>query len=89
MMKEHTRAQLRIMNNQDAVRLVSILNSDGTADKYTLEDYEARHCVSARSLLGVMYMGMEHTEDMFLVNETEDGKFPSAIDQFRPTGSFD
>ena len=84
----YVRALLRIMNNEDAVRLVSILNSDGTADRYTLEDYEGRHRVNARSLLGVIYMGTEHTEDMFLINETEDGKFPSAIDQFRPTGSF-
>lgn len=85
----HVRAQLKIMSNQDAVQLVSILNSDGTADKYVIEDYEGNHRVSARSLLGVMYMGMEHTEDMFLVNMTNDGKFPSTIDQFRPTGSFD
>ena len=84
---DHTRALIRIMNNADAVKLVSILNSDGTADKYTLEDYEGRHRVSARSLLGVMYMGTEHSEYMYLINETRDGKFPSGIDKFRPTGS--
>ena len=65
----HVRAQLRIMNNQDAVQLVSILNSDGTADKYVIEDYEGNHRVSARSLLGVMYMGTA-SSDSAIQNST-------------------
>lgn len=87
-MEEYVRARIRIMGNEEAVHFVSILNMDGTADKYVLEDYSGQHRVSARSLLGVMYMGMEHGDEMYLVNLTENGKFPSGIDQFRPTGSF-
>lgn len=70
------------MTNSDAVALVSLLNSDGTTNKYALESFDGHHRVNARSLLGVLYFIAEHNDDTYLVNESESG-FPSGIDQFR------
>lgn len=85
----YVRAQLRINSTKDAEKLVSILNRDGTTDKYILENYNGEYRVSARSLLGVIYLGGDCDGDVFLVNTTRDGIFPSDINPFRPTGSFD
>ena len=84
MNKPHVRAQLSILSNKDAVDFVSILNSDGTADKYILEDFNNEYRVDARSLLGVIYM-CESFPFVFLVNLTEDGVYPYGINKFRPT----
>lgn len=88
MIESHIRARIRLNNNDEAAELVSILNRDGTIDKYILEDMNCTCRVSARSLLGVIYIASECSDNIFLANLTEDGKFPSGIDKFRPTGSF-
>ena len=79
----HIRTQLRLNNTKEAVKLVSLLNSDGTADKYVLEDDTGDVRVNARSLLGVIYMSTEHNEHMHLVNCSNDGQYPVGVDQFR------
>ena len=79
---EHTRAHIRLMTNQDAVDFVSILNSDGTAIKYSLENFDGTRRVEARSLLGVLYFTTEHNDDTYLVNDTN-GEIPTTIDKFR------
>lgn len=84
----HTRAKIRITTNTDAIELVSLLNSDGTATRYSLENFNNTYRVNARSLLGVLYFTTEHNDDTYLVNDDEDGVFPLGIDKFRPTGSF-
>ena len=38
---------------------------------------------NARSLLGVMYAMTDFNDEMYLVNETEDGEFPFAVDKYR------
>ena len=40
--------------------------------------------VNARSFLGVLYMSAEYNDNLFLVNDTEDGKFPFFVDKYRP-----
>lgn len=79
---QHIRAHIRLMTNQDAVEFVSILNRDGTANKYSLESFDGSRRVEARSLLGVLYFTTEHNEDTYLVNETND-EIPTGIDKFR------
>lgn len=81
-MEEYSRARVRLVTNQDAVNFVSTLNSDGTATKYSLEDFDGHYRVNARSLLGVLYFTTEHNEDTYLVND-DGGSIPSSIDKFR------
>lgn len=77
-----TRAHVQLVTNQQAVEFVSLLNSDGTANKYTLENLDGSFRVEARSLLGVLYFITEHGDEIFLVNET-DNTLPNWIDKFR------
>lgn len=77
------RAQIQLITAKDVQDFVSKLNSDGTVDKYVIRDGSDHYCANARSVLGVMYAAAEFNGCTYLVNETEDGKFPSFIDQYR------
>lgn len=79
----HVRAHIRIDTTEEASRFVSELNSDGSVNSYFIENFNGNSRVNARSLLGVIYAMTEHQANMFLVNETEDGYFPSFIDKYR------
>lgn len=79
----HTRAHIRLMTTSEASAFVAELNTDGTANKYTVENFDGTHRVNARSLLGVVYALSDYNDNMFLVNETEDGVFPHFIDDYR------
>lgn len=78
----HIRAHIRLMTNKDAIEFVSILNSDGTTIKYSLENFDGTRRVDARSLLGVLYFTTEHNDDTYLVNDTND-EIPNTINKFR------
>ena len=67
----------------EAMDFVSKMNTDGTADKLMIEDFEGRQRVSARSIVGVMYAVTDFNDNMFFVNDTNDGNFPSVIDAYR------
>lgn len=83
-MAPHVRAHIRFNTTAEATKFVSELNSDGTTNKYVLENFNSSSRVNARSLLGVIYAMTEHQDDTFLVNETIDGFFPSTIvDKYR------
>lgn len=77
------RAKIQLPTQGDIIKFISALDDD---DTYSLIDSSQRHCVSARSLMGVIYASAEFDE-LYLVNETHDGMFPSGIDYFRKTGS--
>ena len=77
------RAHIRLNTAKDVQDFVSTLNSDGTADKYVISDASNHYCADARSMLGVLYAMSEFNDTMYLVNETEDGKFPSTVDKYR------
>ena len=79
----HIRTQIRLNSTTEAVKFVSVLNADGTADKYIIEDDTGDVRVNARSLLGVIYMSTEYNEHMYLVNCSNDGQYPMGVDQFR------
>ena len=81
-MNEYNRAKIRLITNQDAVDFVSTINSDGTATKYSLENFDRSYRVNARSLLGVLYFITEHSDDTYLVNDNGE-QIPSSIDKFR------
>ena len=84
-----TRTKIRLETNSAVTNFVRMLNSDGSIDKYIVEDEESTHRVDARSYLGVVYASAEFADNMYLVNETEDGKFPTFIYQFMPLSTSD
>ena len=79
----HSRAHIRVITTAEAAQFVADLNSDGTANKYIIENFDCSIKVNARSLLGVIYAMTEHQDEMFLVNLTEDGILPSSMDKYR------
>lgn len=79
----HTRAHIRLNKMSEVNEFVRLLNSDGTTDKYVLENQDGSYRVDARSLLGAMYMSGEHNDDTYLVNLSRDIEFPPFIDQYR------
>lgn len=83
-MSIHVRAQIRLDTTNSVTQFVSQINSDGSIDKYTIEDFEGARRVSARSYLGVLYASAEFGDGLFLVNDSNDGVFPDFIDDFRP-----
>ena len=83
-MEPHVRAHIRLDTTDEVVNFVGELNSDGSINKYYLENFNGNCRVNARSFLGVLYMSSEYNDNLFLVNDTEDGKFPFFIDKYRP-----
>ena len=77
------RAHIRLNTPQEASEFVQLMNSDGTATKYTITDASGKYRVSARSLIGVIYAMTDFNDEMYLVNETEDGVFSHVIDKYR------
>lgn len=77
------RAHIRLITQTDAADFVSLINKDGSIDRYVLETADGHARVSARSMLGVLYFVSEHNTETYLVNETHDGVMPRGIDQYR------
>lgn len=76
------RVNLSLETASEIAEFVKIINSDGTTSKYSLEDFDGSFVVNARSYLGVLYATAEFG-DLYLINNTEDGKFPNGLDKFR------
>lgn len=83
MEQEHSRAHIRLMTMNDIKNFVSVLNSDGTADRYTIENANGSLRINARSIEGVIYAAVDYNDETYLVNETNDGIYPSGIDEYR------
>ena len=83
------RTKIRLETNKEVTSFVSQINGDGSIDKYIVENESGTHRVSARSFLGMIYASAEFADNMYLVNETEDGKFPTFIYQFQPLSNND
>lgn len=80
------RARIRLDTTVAVANFVRLINSDGTLNKYIIEDKTGKYRIHARSYLGVIYASAEFGDHMYLVNETEDGYFPAFINQFRHPG---
>ena len=83
------RTKIRLETNKEVVAFIQQLNTDGSIDKYVVEDSSGRHRVNARSYLGMIYASAEFADNMFLVNETEEGKFPYFVYDFMPLSDYD
>ena len=79
----HSRAHIRLNTVNEAHNFVMAINSDGTTNKYIIEDFDGIHRADARSLLGVIYSMTDFNDEMYFVNESVDGSFPSFIDAYR------
>lgn len=51
--------------------------------RYRVETADGSRAVNAKSYVGMIYMSAEHSKEMYLVNETDNGIFPVELDQFR------
>lgn len=81
MNKPHIRAHIRLMTNEDIAKfMAAISNLD---DTYSIEDFDGIQRANAKSTLGVMYATCDFGNQLYLVNETNDGHFPSVFDSFR------
>lgn len=81
MNKPHIRAHIRLMTNEDIAKfMAAISNLD---DTYSIEDVDGIQRANAKSTLGVMYATCDFGNQLYLVNETNDGHFPSVFDSFR------
>lgn len=74
------RTRIRIETMTDVRKLISICGS--YPDNFMLETFDRMHRVSAQSTLGIMYMSAEHGDEIYLVNLTHNGEFPTAINDF-------
>ena len=83
----YSRAQIQLDTTKAVTEFVTTLNSDGSIDKYVIEDFDGVHRVDARSFLGVLYASAEFGGNLFLVNKTNDGHYPWVINKFRPLGA--
>lgn len=81
-MENHVRAKVKLTTQNDAIDFIKAL-CDGKSDFYDLENFDGSQKVNARSILGVLYATGEFPNEIYLVNRTTDGYFPSDIDRFR------
>lgn len=82
-MINHLRAHIRLNTMTEAEAFVSKLNSTGTIFKYMIEDFSGSERINARSYLGVIYAMATYNDNMYFINDTEDGNFPPCIDEYR------
>lgn len=79
----HSRAHIRLNTTAEAGAFVTQINTDGTTDKYIIEDFNGTQRANARSLLGVIYALSDFNDEMYLVNMTRDGVYPFFVDAYR------
>lgn len=82
-MKEHIRAKIRLNTMKEIETFIDQLNRIGGTDKLMVEDFEGKQRVSARSVVGMLYAMTDFNDDMYFVNDTNDGAFPNFIDAYR------
>lgn len=82
-MKEHIRAKIRLNTMKEIETFIDQLNRIGGVDKFMVEDFDGKQRVSARSVVGMLYAMTDFNDDMYFVNDTNDGVFPNFIDAYR------
>ena len=79
----YIRAHIRLNTTAEATELISMLNSDGTTTRYTIESFDRTQRVNARSMLGVIYAMTDFNDEMYFVNETDPTSIPTFLDKSR------
>lgn len=83
-MKVHTRAHIRLNNQAEALSFIQELCRND--DSFSIENKHGDHRINAKSVIGVMYTMVDFPDEMYLVNDTHDGRIPSFVDCYRVTG---
>ena len=79
----YTRAHIRLNTMEEVRNFVQKVNSDGSVNKFMIEDFEGKQRVSARSVMGVLYAMTDFNDNMFFVDDTTEGVLPTFIDEYR------
>lgn len=79
--KVHARAHIRLSTQSEVMAFVMALTK--FEDHFSIENKNGNHRVNAKSVIGVMYTMMDFPEELFLVNDTNDGVFPGFVDGYR------
>ena len=79
----HTRAHIRLNTMDEIKTFIDQLNRIGGIDKFMVEDFDGKQRVSARSVVGMLYAMTDFNDDMYFVNDTNDGVFPNFINVYR------
>ena len=79
--RERIRAHIELTTNDDISKFMAVMA--GLEDAYSIEDFEGVQRANAKSTLGVMYAASDYGSQLYLVNDTNDGQFPAALDCFR------
>lgn len=80
----HIRAKLNLDTTADVTSFVQDVNSDGSTNKWMLENFAGDCRVSARSVLGVLYATYEWGGEIYLVNDSqEEVEFPGFVNKYR------
>ena len=79
--KERIRAHIELTTNEEIAKFMAVMAN--LEDTYSLEDFEGVQRANAKSTLGVMYATADYGAQLYLVNDTNDGVFPAALDAFR------
>ena len=82
-MENYVRAHIRLNSISDIKRFVEQLNSDGSINYYVFECADGSERLNARSVNKVTNMAADYSDEMYLVNLTVDGEFPSFINEYR------
>lgn len=80
----HTRAKLALDTGKIVAEFVRDINSDGSVDKWMVENFDGTLRVNARSLLGMMYASAEWNGEIYLFNASDETAVaPNFIDKYR------
>ena len=78
------RIKIQLDSIQKVTEFVQEINKYDPTTTYTVENVDSTHRVNACSYLGMVYAASEFGEEMYLVNEVEDGIFPVFIEKYSP-----
>lgn len=77
----YTRAHIRLNNQAEVISFIQELCK--FEDTFSIENASGNHRVNAKSVIGVMFTMYDFPEDMYLVNDTNNGRIPSFVDAYR------
>lgn len=83
MTKINVRARAHIRLNTQAEVMTFVMALSKFEDHFSIENGKGNHRVNAKSVIGVMYTMMDFPNELYLVNDTNDGVIPGFVDAYR------
>ena len=77
----HARAHIRLSSQAEVMAFVQGLCK--FEDSFSIESRSGLHRINAKSVIGVMYTMLDFPEELYLVNDTNNGFIPSFVDAYR------